>query len=72
MSEPHRERERESDFERLVGQNLWRHESSVKQVRDFASSGKADIEARGEEATRGFPGAMFEILLHFGGDWRRS
>ena len=36
VSEPHCERERESDFERLVGQNLWRLESLVKQVGDFS------------------------------------
>ena len=42
VSEPHCVRERESDFERLVGQNLWGLESLVKQVGDCASSGKAD------------------------------
>ena len=52
VSEPYCERERESDFERLVGQNLWRLESFVKQVGDFASSGKADFYSRGEEPTR--------------------
>ena len=60
-------REQESDFERLVGQNLWRLESLVKQVGDFASSGKADAVPCGEEPTRVFPGAVFEILLHIGG-----
>ena len=58
MSEPHCARERESDFERLVGQNLWRPESLVKQVGYFASSEKADAGV--------LPGAVFEILLHIG------
>ena len=58
-SEPHCVRERASDFERLVGQNLWRLESLVKQVEDFASSGKADTVPCGEESTRVFPAAIF-------------
>ena len=66
-SEPHCERERASDFERHVGQNLWRVESLVKQVGDFASSGKADFYSRGEVPTRVLQGAVFEILLHIGG-----
>ena len=33
-------REREHGFERLVGQNLWRLESFVKQVGEFASCRK--------------------------------
>ena len=36
VSEPHCERQRVSDFERLFGQNLWRLESFVEQVGDFA------------------------------------
>ena len=67
VSEPYCVRERESDFERLVGQNLWRLESLVKQVGDFASSGKTDTVPYGEESTRLFPRAVFEILLHIGG-----
>ena len=38
VSEPHCVRERETDFERLVGQNLWMFEFLVKQVGEFASS----------------------------------
>ena len=60
-------RKRESDFERLVGQNLWRLESLVKQVEGFASSARDDTVLCGEEPTRVFPGAAFEILLHVGG-----
>ena len=56
-------RERESDFERLVGQNLWTLESFVEHVGDFASSGKVETVPCGEEPTRVFPGAVFEILL---------
>ena len=62
----HRVRERESDFERLVRQNLWRLESRVKQVGDFASSGNTDTVPCGEEPTRVVPGAVFEIVLHIG------
>ena len=64
MSGPHCARERESDFERLVGQNLWRLDSLVKQVGDFASSGKVGTVPCGEEPTRASPGAVFEMLLH--------
>ena len=32
---------RETDFERLVGQDLWRLESVIKQVREFASHRKS-------------------------------
>ena len=67
VSEPHCVRERESDFERLVGQNLWRLESLVKQVGYFASSGRDDPVLCGKEPRRVFPGAAFEILLHIGG-----
>ena len=67
MSEPHCVTERESDFERLVGQNLWRLESLVKQVGDFASSGKADTVPCGEEPARVLPGAVLGILLRIGG-----
>ena len=59
VPEPHCVRERKSDFERLVGQNLWRLESLVKHVGDFASSGQVDIVPFGEEPTRVFPGAVF-------------
>ena len=52
VSVPHSEKERESDLEQLVGQDLWRVESLVKQVGEFASSGKADFHSRGEEPTR--------------------
>ena len=52
-------RERESHFERLVGQNLWRLESFVKHVGDFASSGKIDAVSCGEAPTRVLPGAVF-------------
>ena len=62
MSEPHGARERESDFERLVGRNLWRRGSFVKQVGDFASSGKAAVSCA-EEPTHVFPKSVFEILL---------
>ena len=67
VSGPHCVREGESFFERLVGQNLWRLESLVERVGVFASSGKADALHCGEELTRVFPGAVFEILLHIGG-----
>ena len=67
VSEPHCVRERESDFERLVGQNLWRLEFLVKQVGDFASSGKVDEVPRGEERARLFQGAVAEILLDISG-----
>ena len=42
-------------------------ESLVKQVGDFASSGKVGFHSCGEEPTRVFPGAVSEILLHIGG-----
>ena len=67
MSEPHCERERASDFEGHVGQNLWRLESFVEQVGDFAFSGTADFYSRGEGLTRVLQGAVFEILLNIGG-----
>ena len=74
MSEPHCVRERESDFERLVGQNLWRLESLVKQVGYFASSGRADT-VRGKEPTRNPHACFQEPLLRFFcisvGDWQR-
>ena len=44
MSERHCVREREIDFERLVGQNLWRVEFLVKQVGEFASFGEVHPE----------------------------
>ena len=59
--------ERETDFERLVGQDLWRVESLVKQVGEFVSYGKAEIVPCGEELPRVFPGVVFETLLHVGG-----
>ena len=59
MSEPHCVRERDSDFERVVGQNLSSLGSLVKQVGDFASSGKADAVPCGEESTRVFPAPVF-------------
>ena len=68
VSEPHCVRERDSDFERLVGQNFWRPEPLVKQVGDFASPGKADTVPCGEEPTRVFPGAVCEIFLDIGGE----
>ena len=67
VSEPHCVKERESDSEPFVGQNIWRLESLVKQVGDFASSGKVDTVTCGEEPTRVFPGAVFEILRQIGG-----
>ena len=67
VSEVHCVRKRESDFERLVGQNVWRLESLVKQVEGFASSGRADTVPCGTEPRRVFPGAAFEILLPIGG-----
>ena len=66
MSKPHCVRERETDFERLVGQNLWRLESLVKQVGDVASSGKVGTVPCGEEHPSVFPGAVFDILPHVG------
>ena len=71
VSEPHCVREQASDFERLIGQSLWRLESLVKRVGDFASSGKVDTVRCGEEPTRVFPGAAFEILLHTGENWQQ-
>ena len=55
-----------SDFERVVVQKLWRLESLVEQVGDFASSGKADTVPCGEETTCVFPGAVIDIFLHIG------
>ena len=37
VAEPHCVRERESDVERLVGQNLWRLETLVRPVGDLGS-----------------------------------
>ena len=67
VSEPHCVRERETAFERLVGQNILRPQSLVKQVGDFASPGKVEAIPCGEERPHVFPGAVSEILLHVGG-----
>ena len=67
MSEPHFVRERESKIERLVGQNLWRLESLVKQVGEFATSGKVETVLCGEERPPVFPGVVCEMVLHIGG-----
>ena len=66
VSEPHCEKERESDFERLVGQNFWRLESLVKQV-GLCLIWKSRFYSRGEEPTRVLQGAVSEILMHIGG-----
>ena len=55
-------RERESDFGRLVGQSLWRLESLVKQVGEFASSGKLETVPCGEELPRVFPGVAYMLV----------
>ena len=63
VSELHCVRERETGLERLVGQNRWRIESFVKEVGEFASSGKVhpEIVLCGEERPRVFP-VGFEVL----------
>ena len=61
-SKPHCVREGETDVERLVGQNLWRLESLVKQVGEFAPSRRVETVPCGEELPRLFPGVAFEIL----------
>ena len=55
-------RDRETDFERLVGQNLSGLESLIKQVGEFVSSRKVETVPFGEELPRLFPGVAFEIL----------
>ena len=67
VSEPRCVRERETDFELLVGQNFWRLESLVKQVGEFTSSGRVETVPCGEELPRVFPGAVFNIFLRIGG-----
>ena len=60
MSEPPCAREREHGFERPVGQNLWRLESFVKQVGEFASCRKPRLFL----VVRNFhTGVVFEVLL---------
>ena len=66
MSVPHCVRERESDFERLVGQNLWRVESLVRS--EILPSEKSILSLVVWETTRVFAGAVLEILLHTGGE----
>ena len=47
-----------------MGQNLWRLESLVKQVGEFASSRRVETVPCGDKLPRLFRGVAFEILLH--------
>ena len=68
VSEPHCVRERQTDCGRLVGQNLWRLESPLKQVGEFASSRK--VHPRLCLVVRNVHVCFQEtckVLLHLGG-----